>query len=180
MLRCRIRVNLLSDFIFSLDIFRKKNMSSTTVQQRLAGLADDLHDAIVRNPTGSSVAGAAVSGGLIWAAIEGLQAIQKARQFRGAMCVVTGASTGIGAGCAMELARRGARVVILLARNEGALKQRCDEINRSIGAEVALPMRCDCGQAEEVAEVRIVVYSNSLPNKLHSRFCQAAIAWYPN
>lgn len=52
--------------------------------------------------------------------------------------LVTGASSGIGRGLALELARRGA-MVGLLARREGALCEAVDEIAAHGGKAIALP-----------------------------------------
>jgi NAD(P)-dependent dehydrogenase (short-subunit alcohol dehydrogenase family) len=54
----------------------------------------------------------------------------------GAVALVTGASRGIGAAAAIELARHGARVV-LTARTQGALEETDDTI-RAIGGEASL------------------------------------------
>jgi NAD(P)-dependent dehydrogenase (short-subunit alcohol dehydrogenase family) len=54
----------------------------------------------------------------------------------GRVALVTGASRGLGAACAVELARRGARVV-LLARTEGALEEVDDQV-RAVGGEATL------------------------------------------
>jgi NAD(P)-dependent dehydrogenase (short-subunit alcohol dehydrogenase family) len=54
----------------------------------------------------------------------------------GRVALVTGASRGLGAACAVELARRGARVV-LLGRTEGALEEVDDQV-RAVGGEATL------------------------------------------
>lgn len=54
----------------------------------------------------------------------------------GRVALVTGASHGLGAACAVELARRGARVV-LLGRMEGALAEVDDQV-RGVGGEATL------------------------------------------
>ncbi len=41
---------------------------------------------------------------------------------KGAVCIVTGAATGAGAACAIQLARKGARVVVNYSRSEAEAK----------------------------------------------------------
>jgi 3-oxoacyl-[acyl-carrier protein] reductase len=65
------------------------------------------------------------------------------------VALVTGASQGIGRACALELARRGARVVAG-ARQEDKLAQLVEEI-RTAGGE-ALAVRLDVASAESIAE----------------------------
>ena len=52
------------------------------------------------------------------------------------VALITGASRGLGAACAVELSRRGARVV-LLGRTEGALEEVDDRV-RAVGGEATL------------------------------------------
>ena len=61
-------------------------------------------------------------------------------QYTGKTALVTGASSGIGAEIARELARRGARV-ILVARREAELAQVSEEFQAAGG--VAVPVVCD-------------------------------------
>ena len=56
----------------------------------------------------------------------------------GAVALVTGASRGIGAACAIELARRGAHVV-LLARTQGGLEDTDDAIRAAGGTATLAP-----------------------------------------
>lgn len=66
--------------------------------------------------------------------------------------VVTGASSGIGRGAAIEIAARGMGVVITYnARPEGA-EETVEEIRRNGGTAVALPL--DIGRSETFAEFR--------------------------
>lgn len=61
----------------------------------------------------------------------------------GSIALVTGASRGIGAAAAIELARRGAHVV-LLARTQGGLEETDDAIRRVGGTATLLPLDlCD-------------------------------------
>ena len=62
------------------------------------------------------------------------------------VALITGASRGLGAACAVELARRGARVV-LLARTGGALEEVDDQV-RAVGGEATLlPLELANGDA---------------------------------
>ena len=65
------------------------------------------------------------------------------------VALVTGASQGIGRACALELARRGARVVAG-ARQEDKLAQLVEEIQAAGGQ--ALAVRLDVASAESIAE----------------------------
>lgn len=56
------------------------------------------------------------------------------------VCLITGASSGIGRALAVELAGRGARVA-LVARREELLREVAEEVERRGG--IALPIRCD-------------------------------------
>ena len=64
----------------------------------------------------------------------------------GAIALVTGASRGIGAACAVELARRGAHVV-LLARTQGGLEDTDDAIRAGGGTATLLPQDLSDGPA---------------------------------
>lgn len=66
----------------------------------------------------------------------------------GAHAVVTGGSRGIGAACAIDLARVGARVTIM-SRTPDALTSTGDEIRRETGVEVG-EVECDVTDAESV------------------------------
>jgi NAD(P)-dependent dehydrogenase (short-subunit alcohol dehydrogenase family) len=65
----------------------------------------------------------------------------------GKVAVVTGATGGIGRGCALALARSGASVV-LLSRSKPPLLELADEIHAGGGDAAALP--CDASDAEQV------------------------------
>ncbi len=68
------------------------------------------------------------------------------RALAGRVALITGASRGLGAACAVELAWRGARVV-LLARTEGALEEVDDQV-RAVGGEATLlPLELANGDA---------------------------------
>ncbi len=65
---------------------------------------------------------------------------------KGTVALVTGASRGIGAATAIELARRGAHVV-LLARTQGGLEETDDAIRALGGTATLLPMDLKDGAA---------------------------------
>src|SRR5947199_10339431 len=71
--------------------------------------------------------------------------------YQGTAGIVTGASSGIGAQLARDLAARGMRVA-LLARRADRLAALADEIRRGGGAAVAVP----CDVAERARIVRAV------------------------
>jgi short-subunit dehydrogenase len=64
--------------------------------------------------------------------------------------VLTGPSSGIGLTTARCAAQRGARLV-LAARNEAALRELCDEINRGGGRALAVP--ADVAREDDVARI---------------------------
>lgn len=69
------------------------------------------------------------------------------RQLDGAVALVTGASRGIGAAVAVELARLGAHVVIT-ARTQGGLEETDDAIRGAGGTSTLLPL--DLAEGEQV------------------------------
>lgn len=76
----------------------------------------------------------------------------------GRIALVTGASRGIGAAAAIELARRGAHVVIV-ARTQGGLEETDDAIRANGGSATLLPMDLLDGKAVD-----------QLGPSLHARF----------
>jgi NADP-dependent 3-hydroxy acid dehydrogenase YdfG len=74
-------------------------------------------------------------------------------QLKGAVAVVTGASSGIGEATAVALAQRGAKVV-LAARRSDRLDELAERIERAGGK--ALAVRCDVGEAEALRKLRAV------------------------
>jgi len=68
-------------------------------------------------------------------------------EYRDRVAIVTGASSGIGAQLARDLAARGMRVV-LLARREDRLRALADEIVRAGGTALAVP--CDVAERGQV------------------------------
>ena len=75
-------------------------------------------------------------------------------QLKGAVAVVTGASSGIGEAVAVRLAQRGAKVV-LAARRKDRLDELADRIERAGGR--ALAIRCDVTDREQLASLPTVV-----------------------
>ena len=75
-------------------------------------------------------------------------------QLKGAVAVVTGASSGIGEAVAVGLAQRGAKVV-LAARRKDRLDELADRIERAGGT--ALAIRCDVTDHEQLASLPTVV-----------------------
>ena len=82
----------------------------------------------------------------------------------GSLAVVSGASSGIGRAAAIELARRGAKVV-LLARGEEALEQTQVEIRKVNGRAWAYPV--DLTRSEQVQAVgQIILEQHGTPQIL--------------
>lgn len=75
-------------------------------------------------------------------------------ELRGAVVVVTGASSGIGEATAVAFAQRGARVV-LAARRLERLEELAGRIGRAGGRAIAL--RCDVGEPDEVQKLPGIV-----------------------
>jgi short-subunit dehydrogenase len=75
-------------------------------------------------------------------------------QLKGAVAVVTGASSGIGEAVAVGLAQRGAKVV-LAARRKDRLDELADRIQRAGG--IALAIRCDVTDRKQLASLPTVV-----------------------
>lgn len=67
----------------------------------------------------------------------------------GKTCVITGATSGIGRAAALELARRGARVVVV-ARDAGRGRETVSEIERSAGTGRASLLVADLASQSEV------------------------------
>lgn len=72
------------------------------------------------------------------------------RKLEGQVAIVTGASSGIGAGCARELANAGAKVIINYPVD--AAKSMADQVTGEINAEgnVAISCKCDVSKEEDV------------------------------
>ena len=75
-------------------------------------------------------------------------------ELRGTVAVVTGASAGLGEATAVELARRGAKVV-LAARRLDRLEALAERIERHGGRAVAI--RCDVGDPDQLEALPAVV-----------------------
>jgi len=73
------------------------------------------------------------------------------KPLREQVLVITGASSGIGLVTARMAAERGVRGLVLAARNEDALKQLCDELNRQ-GTD-AIHVVTDVGREDQVHRI---------------------------
>jgi 3-oxoacyl-[acyl-carrier protein] reductase len=76
-------------------------------------------------------------------------------ELNGAVCIVTGAATGIGAACAQRLAARGARVAIDYSRSEGeahAVAAACEALGaESIVVRADVASDADCRRLAQAA-----------------------------
>jgi glucose 1-dehydrogenase len=73
------------------------------------------------------------------------------RKLEGQVAIITGASSGIGAGIATAFARAGARVVINYSGNEDKAKQVLDEVRQAHGE--GFIFRADVSREEDVKEM---------------------------
>jgi short-subunit dehydrogenase len=98
--------------------------------------------------------------------------MQEHRELAGEVTIVTGASSGIGAATARELARRGARVV-LAARGADELEAQARSIAASCGEAMAIPVDIsDAGQVE-----RLVARTYEAFGKVDVLVNNAGIGW---
>ena len=69
----------------------------------------------------------------------------------GKVALITGASRGIGRGCALELAKRGCKVVINYAKSKQAADDAVKAIVDVIGAkDAAIPIQADITKVAEI------------------------------
>jgi short-subunit dehydrogenase len=94
------------------------------------------------------------------------------RELEGEVAIVTGASAGIGAATATELARRGARLV-LAARGAAALDARAEAIRADGGEAIAVP--CDISDAAQVEH--LVERATERFGKVDGLVNNAGIGW---
>lgn len=75
------------------------------------------------------------------------------KKLKGQVAIVTGASSGIGAGCAKELAKAGATVVVNYPIPQG--KEMADKVVAEIVADgcIAISYKCDVSKEDEVKEM---------------------------
>ncbi|MEQ1703540.1 MAG: SDR family oxidoreductase [Ilumatobacteraceae bacterium] len=64
--------------------------------------------------------------------------------------VVTGAASGIGAACARRFAVESARRVVCADLDEGGATEVAEQINKSLGRDIAVGRRCDVGSEASV------------------------------
>ena len=69
-------------------------------------------------------------------------------QIQGTICLVTGASSGVGAATAIQLAKKGAAKVILVARNRERLDEVAESVRDAGSTPVVIPT--DCSDSEQV------------------------------
>ncbi|MBO0823296.1 MAG: SDR family oxidoreductase [Actinobacteria bacterium] len=94
-------------------------------------------------------------------------------ELAGKVAIITGASSGIGAVTARELARRGASVV-LAARRTAELRGQASSIAASGGRSIAIPT--DISDPRQVEE--LVARSHDAYGRIDVLVNNAAIAWY--
>jgi NADP-dependent 3-hydroxy acid dehydrogenase YdfG len=73
-------------------------------------------------------------------------------KIRSSLCLVTGASSGVGAATAVLLAQRGAATVVLVARRHMHLDEVADRVREAGAVAVVLPT--DCSDLEQVDNLR--------------------------
>lgn len=81
---------------------------------------------------------------------------------RSSLCLVTGASSGIGAATAVLLAQRGAAKVVLVARRRIQLDEVADRVREAGAVAVVLPT--DCSDIEQVDNLRYEVKQHGTPS----------------
>jgi short-subunit dehydrogenase len=94
------------------------------------------------------------------------------RELEGEVAIVTGASAGIGAATATELARRGASLV-LAARGTAALDAQAEAIRSDGGEAIAIP--CDISDAVQVEQ--LIERANERFGKVDVLVNNAGIGW---
>jgi len=100
----------------------------------------------------------------------------------GEIALVTGASSGIGAATARELARRGA-VVVLAARRAGALELQAQAIREAGGQAVVIPTDVrDSGQLTDLADLTLARFGrvDVLVNNAGVNWCRSLASTRPD
>jgi short-subunit dehydrogenase len=75
---------------------------------------------------------------------------------RSSLCLVTGASSGVGAATAVLLAQRGAATVVLVARRRMQLDEVAERVREAGATAIVLPT--DCSDVEQVKNLRDEVF----------------------